>query len=141
VPPATGLDPLDPRDDPLLDGLAVGAVLRDAEFGDGGSRKSRTEPRRAPTRSSPSAKRRAGASLRKARRVRRRAPAISIDLESQTVQVTTDAKASPISTAFTSGSALRNMPQGVRSRSSARPPVAPEAASGAPSGCAHAPPM
>ena len=66
---------------------------------------------------------------------RRRAITSSTVLASHTVQVTTDAKASPISTAFTSGSALRNMPHGLRSRGSAALPTTGPAASGA---CAHA---
>src|SRR5262250_2396955 len=39
-------------------------------------------------------------------------------LASHTVQVTIEAKARPINTAFTTGSALRYMPQGLRSRGS-----------------------
>src|SRR4029434_10783364 len=58
------------------------------------------------------------ASLFLAARTRRLAKKISIDLASHTVQVTTDARARPIRTAFTTGSALRNMPQGLRSRGS-----------------------
>src|SRR5206468_3338738 len=49
-------------------------------------------------------------------RARRRTMASSIDLETHTVQVTTDAITRPINTAFTRGSAVRYMPQGVRSR-------------------------
>src|SRR5262245_19511029 len=58
------------------------------------------------------------ASLSNAVRTRRLAKKISIDLASHTVQVTTEAKARPINTAFTTGSALRYMPQGLRSRGS-----------------------
>src|SRR5262249_36664188 len=58
------------------------------------------------------------ASLSLAARTRRLAKKISIDLASHTVQVTTEAKARPIRTAFTTGSALRYMPQGLRSRGS-----------------------
>ena len=58
-----------------------------------------------------------------AARTRRFAKKISIDLASHTVQVTSEAKASPTSTAFTTGSALRNMPQGLRSRGSVAVPM------------------
>ena len=44
-------------------------------------------------------------------------------LASHTVQVTSDAKASPISTAFTTGSALMYMPHGLRSRGSVAVPM------------------
>src|SRR6266478_4199464 len=56
------------------------------------------------------------ASLFNAVRTRRLAIKISIDLASHTVQVTIEAKTRPINTAFTTGSALRYMPQGLRSR-------------------------
>src|SRR5262249_36301843 len=69
-----------------------------------------------------------------AARVRRRADTSSIVLASQTVQVTTDAKASPIITAFTMMSAVRNMPHGERSRGSAAAPMTGE------SSCARAGP-
>src|SRR5262249_20259081 len=48
----------------------------------------------------------------------RRPKKTSFVLASRTVQVTTGAKARPINTAFTTGSALRYMPQGLRSRGS-----------------------
>src|SRR5262249_56201 len=47
----------------------------------------------------------------------------SIDLASQTVQVTSEAKASPMRTAFTTVSALMNIPQGVRSRGRSEVPT------------------
>ena len=47
---------------------------------------------------------------------RRLASRISTVLASHTVQVTTEATTSPISTACTTGSALMYMPQGLRSR-------------------------
>src|SRR5262245_65975306 len=62
---------------------------------------------------------RAAARVRNAARVLRLAAAISIVLTSQIVQVTTEAKASPTMTAFTTTSADINMPQGERSRGSA----------------------
>src|SRR6201993_2759864 len=58
-------------------------------------------------------------SLFSAARTRRLANTISMVLASHTVQVTTEAKARPINTAFTTGSALRYMPHGLRSRGSA----------------------
>jgi hypothetical protein len=51
-------------------------------------------------------------------RTRRLQFTISIVLASHTVQVTSEAKARPIKTAFTTGSALMYMPQGLRSRGS-----------------------
>jgi hypothetical protein len=51
-----------------------------------------------------------------AARTRRLAKKISMVLASHTVQVTIEAKASPINTAFTTASALRYMPHGLRSR-------------------------
>ncbi len=68
-------------------------------------------------RSTPSASRCTDPSVAKSARTRLLAIISSMVLASHTVQVTTDAKASPINTVFTSGSALRNMPHGVRSRS------------------------
>src|SRR5262245_56780514 len=56
--------------------------------------------------------------LSNAVRTRRLAKKISIDLASHTVQVTTEAMTRMINTAFTTGSALRYMPQGLRSRGS-----------------------
>src|SRR5262249_18443953 len=62
------------------------------------------------------------------------ATTISMVLASHTVQVTIDAKASPIRTAFTTGSALRYMPHGERSRGRVALPI-----SGAsPASCASA---
>ncbi len=64
-------------------------------------------------------------------------------LASQTVQVTTEAKASPIITAFTTMSALRNMPQGERSRGSMAVPMTgggSGAGTGASGSCAQAAP-
>src|SRR5262245_56027818 len=66
----------------------------------------------------PSAVERAWTSLFNAARKRRLASTISMVLASHTVQVTIEAKARPINTAFTTTSALRYMPQGVRSRGS-----------------------
>src|SRR5262249_34416598 len=66
---------------------------------------------------------RAAARVRNAARVLRLAAAISIVLTSQIVQVTTEAKASPTMTAFTTTSADMNMPQGDRSRGSAAAPM------------------
>src|SRR5262245_40012924 len=57
-------------------------------------------------------------SLFDAARTRRLANTISMVLASHTVQVTIEAKARPINTAFTTGSALRYMPHGLRSRGS-----------------------
>src|SRR6516225_7265233 len=57
-------------------------------------------------------------SLLSAPRTRRLANTISMVLASHTVQVTIEAKARPINTAFTTGSALRYMPHGLRSRGS-----------------------
>ena len=59
----------------------------------------------------------------------------SIVFASHTVQVTTDANAKPIITAFTMMSADMNMPHGDRSRGSTAAPI-----TGAPAGscCAHA---
>src|SRR4029077_7275886 len=59
------------------------------------------------------------ASLFSAARTRRLANTISMVLASHTVQVTIEAKARPINTAFTTGSALIYMPHGLRSRGSA----------------------
>src|SRR5262249_41927126 len=66
----------------------------------------------------PSAVERTWTSLSSAARRRRLASTISVGLASQTVQVTIEAKARPINTAFTTGSALRYMPHGLRSRGS-----------------------
>ena len=56
-------------------------------------------------------------------------------LASQTDQVTTDANARPIKTAFTTGSALTYMPHGERSRGKVAAPIT--GASPAPCPCAH----
>src|SRR5262249_36096507 len=66
----------------------------------------------------PSAVERAWASSLSATRTRRLAKKISMVLASHTVQVTIEAKARPIKTAFTTRSALRYMPHGLRSRGS-----------------------
>src|SRR5262249_10640628 len=68
--------------------------------------------------STASSEERKPARLFSAARTRRLAKKISTDLASHTVQVTIEAKARPIKTAFTTGSALRYMPQGLRSRGS-----------------------
>ena len=60
----------------------------------------------------------AACKVRSTSRVRRLAAASSRLFASHTVQVTTDAKARPIITAFTTQSACMNMPQGDRSRGS-----------------------
>jgi hypothetical protein len=67
--------------------------------------------------------------LPRAARTRRLAALISMLLASQTVQVTTEASASRMSTDFTTGSALRYMPQGVRSRGSVVAPITLSASS------------
>src|ERR1700732_1630570 len=59
------------------------------------------------------------ASTSRRRRARRLAFQISIVFASQTVQVASEAKASPTMTIFTIGTALRNIPQGDRSRGKA----------------------
>src|SRR5688572_30265884 len=59
---------------------------------------------------------RADARIANARRALRFAKRSSIDFASQTVHVTTDANRRPIITDFTTQSAARYMPQGVRSR-------------------------
>jgi hypothetical protein len=64
----------------------------------------------------PSAVERTWTSLFNAARTRRFAKKISMVLASHTVQVTIEATTRPINTAFTTGSALRNMPHGLRSR-------------------------
>src|SRR5262249_5232635 len=56
------------------------------------------------------------ASLSNAVRTRRLAKKISIDLASHNVQVTTEAKARPINTACTAGSALGYLPGGLSGR-------------------------
>jgi hypothetical protein len=48
---------------------------------------------------------------------------ISTVLASHTVQVTSEAKARPIKTAFTTMSAFMNMPQGLRSRGNVAVPT------------------
>ena len=55
------------------------------------------------------------ASIRSPRRTAARAPKSSMLFATQTVQVTSEATARPIMTAFTMVSACRNMPQGERS--------------------------
>src|SRR4029079_1265665 len=70
------------------------------------------------SRSTPSVVERTLARMSKAARTRRLQITISIVLASHTVQVTSEAKARPIKTAFTTGSALMYMPQGLRSRGS-----------------------
>ena len=74
-------------------------------------------------RSAPSVDERAPASWLSERRTRRLAAESSMVLASHTVQVTTDAIASPIITACTTGSALTNMPHGDRSRGSVAVPI------------------
>ena len=59
------------------------------------------------------------ASTSRPRRAERLALQSSIVFASQTVQVATEAKASPTMTAFTIGTALRNIPQGDKSRGKA----------------------
>ena len=118
--PAVRLDALEPRGDALLDAVALHR-----------SRPRGAARRRRPATSRPTAlvlarksaraasagrtRRRERFSALRARRLRRRS---SIVLASHTVQVTTEAKTSAISTAFTSGSADRYMPHGDRSRGS-----------------------
>ena len=72
---------------------------------------------RAPARSArrPRSERAAADACARRRRAARLAPNSSSALASQTVQVTTEAKASPIITALTTMSAAMNMPQGDRS--------------------------
>src|SRR5262249_37530424 len=82
------------------------------------SRNWMTSPRESASRSAPSAVEPMWTSLFSAVRTRRLAKKISIVLASHTVQVTIDAAARPINTAFTTGSALRYMPHGLRSRGS-----------------------
>jgi hypothetical protein len=82
------------------------------------SRNCRTSPLVSANRSTPSEAERTLARILNAARMRRLQITISIDLASHTVQVTSDAKARPIRTAFTTESALTNMPQGLRSRGS-----------------------
>src|SRR5262249_27583870 len=75
-----------------------------------------TSPCTSASRSTPSAVERTRTSSLSAARTRRLANTISMVLASHTVQVTIEAKARPINTAFTTGSALRYMPHGLRSR-------------------------
>src|SRR4051795_12807423 len=82
------------------------------------SRNCRTSPCVAASRSTPSIVERTLARMFKAARTRRLQIMISIVLASHTVQVTSEAKARPIKTAFTTGSALMYMPLGLRSRGS-----------------------
>src|SRR6516225_4240127 len=83
------------------------------------SRNWATSPTASASRSTAPAVERTPTSRFNAPRTRRLANAISMVLASHTVQVTTEAKARPINTAFTTGSALRYMPHGLRSRGSA----------------------
>src|SRR6476620_2001291 len=80
------------------------------------SRNCRTSPWASASRSTPSDVERTLARMASAARTRRLQIAISTVLASHTVQVTSEAKASPIRTAFTTGSALIYMPHGLRSR-------------------------
>src|SRR6188472_884858 len=82
------------------------------------SRNCRTSPCVAASRSTPSVVERTLARMFRAARTRRLQITISIVLASHTVQVTSEAKARPIKTAFTTGSALMYMPHGLRSRGS-----------------------
>src|SRR5215471_8710213 len=82
------------------------------------SRKRMTSPRESASRSAPSAVERTWRILFNAVRTRRLAKKISMVLASHTVQVTTEAAARPINTAFTTRSALRYIPHGLRSRGS-----------------------
>ncbi len=86
------------------------------------------------SRSSPFDSEAAPGRMVKAERTRRRARKISIVLASHTVQVTTEANTSPIRTPLTIGSALRNMPHGVRSRGSVAVPMT----AASPGSCASA---
>ena len=119
-PPRAGrLDALEARRDPLLDALAIVRAGGELELGRRRRRGTRGPRRWLPaSRSTPSAGERALASVAAAARTRRLAAMISMVLASHTVQVTNEASASPISTAFTTGSALRYMPHGERSRGS-----------------------
>src|SRR5262249_14777550 len=71
------------------------------------------------SRSMPSAGERTPASVFNAASTSRLARIISRALARHTVHVMTDASASPINTAFTTGSALRYIPQGLRFRGNA----------------------
>ena len=82
------------------------------------SRNCRISPFVAASRSTPSVVERTLARMFNAARTRRLQIMISIVLASHTVQVTSEAKARPIKTAFTTGSALMYMPHGLRSRGS-----------------------
>src|SRR5262245_1475309 len=86
------------------------------------SRNFLTSPVVSASRSTPSDVERTPARILTAAPTRRLASTISMVLASHTVQVTTDAKTRPISTAFTTGSALMYMPQGLRSRGSVAVP-------------------
>src|SRR5271155_1104281 len=69
--------------------------------------------------------------MRTALRIDDRALRNSRLLAIQTVQVTSEASAKPIMTAFTMGAALRNIPQGERSRGNVATPTGGASASGA----------
>ena len=111
------LDAVEARRDALLDGVLVGDVPGGAGLGDGGARcMAGTAPRLVSMRLAASAIELAAASLRSAERTRRLAAHSSMLLANHTVQVTTEAKARPIITDFTTMSASMNIFHGDRSR-------------------------
>src|SRR5262245_41971978 len=102
------------------------------------SRNFLTSPVVSPSRSTPSDVERTPARILTAAPTRRLASTISMVLASHTVPVTTDAKTRPTSTAFTTGSALTYMPQGLRSRGSVAVPTTLSTLSCASAGAAAA---
>jgi hypothetical protein len=89
------------------------------------ARNDATMPRRAPTRSVADSSERSAPMAASAERTLRLANRSSMLLASQTVQVTTEAKARPTITAFTTMSAEVNIDHGDRSRGRCTAPITP----------------